>query len=170
MLSHWDTTRQNKLYCHLLPNDVISAFVAKRMANGSHGYVQPTMKAVNTMLREMEDGNPDPIALNTKITTVLPIRDPLTFRAKKLSFANHTKIKAVMCFVNIYEDTSENTIENRDEWCRHLIAKFNLKFPDLRIAFGGNASASGMTYRISLDQEFLEDDGERGRDQRPHLC
>jgi len=64
----------------------------------------------------------------------------------------------VMCFVYVYKDTSENTIENGDEWCRHLIAKFNLKFPDLRIAFGGNAAASGMTYCTSLDQEFLEDD------------
>jgi len=91
MLSHGSTTRQNKLYCHLLPDGVISAFEATGTVNGSHGCVQPTMKAVNTMLREMEDGNPDPIALNAKITTVLPIRDPFKSRAKKLSFANHTK-------------------------------------------------------------------------------
>jgi len=63
----------------------------------------------------------------------------------------------VTCFVYVYEDTSENTIENGDEWCRHLIAKFNLRFPDLCIAFGGNAAASGTTYRTSLYQEFLKD-------------
>jgi len=91
ILSHGATTRQNKLYYHLLPDGVISAFAAKGTANGSHGYVQPAMKAVNTMLREIEDGNPGPIALNTKSMTVLPIRDPLTSMAKRLSFANHTK-------------------------------------------------------------------------------
>jgi len=91
MLSYGATTRENKLYYHLLPDGVISAFAANGTANGRHGYVQPAMKAVNTMLREMEDGNPDPIALNTNITKILPIRDPLTSRAKKVSFANHAK-------------------------------------------------------------------------------
>lgn len=66
------------IYYHLIPDDIISVFVANGTAHGSLGYVQPAMKAVNTMMRKMEDGNPDPISLNAKTTAVLPIRDPLT--------------------------------------------------------------------------------------------
>jgi len=82
MLSHGATTRQNNLYYQHLPDGVISTFAAKGTANGTHGYAQPAMHSANTMLREMEDGNPDPIDTNAKITTVLPIRDPLTSRTK----------------------------------------------------------------------------------------
>mmetsp|Transcript_27823 Transcript_27823/g.32937 ORF Transcript_27823/g.32937 Transcript_27823/m.32937 type:complete len:141 (-) Transcript_27823:175-597(-) len=106
----------------------------------------------------MEDSNPDPAALNAKITTVLPIHDPLTSRAKQLSYANQTKTMDVKCFVYIYEDSNNNTLQNGDEWCRHLITKFNAKFSTLRIAYGGNAVTSGMPYRRSLDEAFLEDD------------
>ena len=63
----------------------------------------------------------------------------------------------VMCFIYIYEDINEDTIENADKWCRHLITKFGTNFNTMRIDYGGNAVTAGMTYRRSLDEEFLED-------------
>ena len=158
ILSHGSATCQNKLYYHLLHDGVISASAAKGTTNEAPGYVQPGIEAGNTMLTAIEDGNPDPITLNAKITPVLPIRDPLTSRAKYLSYTNQTKTMDVKCFVYSYEDSNNNTLENGDKWCRHLITNFNAKFRTLRISYGGNAATSGMSYHMSLDQEFLEDD------------
>ena len=73
MIFNRDSMRMNKLLYHIIPDGVVSVYVSEGNATGPLGYIDPVLKIVKRSLVGKDD---NVVAKNTKITTLLPIRDP----------------------------------------------------------------------------------------------
>ena len=91
------------------------------------------------------------------ITSVLPLKDPVTGKPKKFRFANGTKSMDLKAIVYIFDSVDDCTEDILNTICTNLVSEFNTKF-DIKIAFGGFSAKFGAPHVMALADIFLLED------------
>ena len=155
-MSQSELQTANKLFYNICPNGIATLYPARGYPHGPHGYWAPAIRAVVEALNNEQSRHAELVS-RLNITSVLPLKDPVTGMPKKFHFANGTKCMDLKAIVYIFDSVQDCTTDILDTICTNLVTEFNNKF-DIKIQFGGNASKFGAPGVMNLAEIFLLED------------
>ena len=103
----------NKLFYDILPDGIACFYPARGYPEGPYGFWAPAIRAVTEALNN-EMSKWASLVQRLNISSVLPLRDPVTGQAKKFHFANGTKCMDIKSIVYIFDevmDCNENALD-----------------------------------------------------------
>ena len=149
MVSNRESMRTNKLFYHVLPDIVVSTYVAKGNATGQLGYIAPLLRITKYNLIEATM-----VPHNTKITTVLPILDPSTLHANTLVYANCTRTMDIcpLCTSTPLQKTTRIQMQT-GSWTNSLL-RLTRWFPTWTLGLVGTRRKEGELTGFFLTRNF----------------